>query len=131
MKRTDMHNYYQKKRFTMVVNKQEEIKMNEEVILNLLDFDEVKRASFLFDCGMNVLELHVAPSEIRKHADSKIFWNWYKLQFSNCEDYFIRTSFGSSLPLGLVRLMYESDMLFFAVHCERIQKSFYNYLTAV
>lgn len=111
----------------------ERIKMaeNTTTIMEQLNYSELQRNEFLYECGLSFLgsiypELH---PKFKEHVKSALYWNWYKLQFSNCEQSFCRRTMKiKNLPLSVLQTMYSKDMIFFCTESEAIKSAFKNYL---
>lgn len=122
------------KKTTVLGEKREEIKMNREVIMAMLDLDDQTHNEHLYESGILFLtRIYPDGSKyFKRHAESKAFWTWYRLQWCNCQDSFIRRAGTfNRLPTEIVRKMYNQDMYFFVVDSLAIKESFKNYLKLI
>ncbi len=117
---------------TQLKLKNGEMILNKETVKHVLCFDEVEYGSILLEKGCEFLARvygWYSPEYIR-HSRSKLFWNWYRLQFDEVAKSYLRrlSTFRGRVPRSILAAMFMNDIAFFCVKSNAVKKSFENYL---
>lgn len=121
-----------KRKTTYLSNAKEQMMGNQEVIKNFLDLDDERHNFQLFNAGMKFLSAIVNEGTIEFYdiSTSKLYWNWFRLEFSHLQGQFIRhlnTVRSTAKHHAILNKMYECNINQFIIS-EELFASFDNFL---
>lgn len=71
---------------TLVKETQEKIILQKKVIMDFFKINDLDYGTFQFELGIKLLNDHLVEQEqIKLMSENKNFWNWFKMQYIECE----------------------------------------------
>lgn len=119
---------------TQISHISDEMILTKETIKTKLELSDFDYNAKFFYSAMTFLE-RIFPQgteEYEIHSRSKLFWNWYALQYHASAQSFLSRAATlrhiSNMNIKILNGLFQNDMAFFCIHSIHISRAFENYL---